>query len=48
MKKIIALGPGHSVRAKADSIKNNNEYEVLAFQRTFPHCLTVLGIEPDY
>ena len=48
MKKIIALGPGHSVRAKAESIKNNNEYEVLAFQRTFPHCLTVLGIEPDY
>ena len=48
MKKIIALGPGHSVRAKAQKIKKRKGYEVLAFQRTFPHCLTILGIEPDY
>ena len=48
MKRIIALGPGHSVRAKAQNIKNNKEYEILAFQRTFPHCVKVFGIEPDY
>ena len=48
MKKIIVLGPGHSVRAKAERIKTNKEYEILAFQRTFPHCLIKLGIEPDY
>ena len=49
MSKFIVLGPGHSVRSMATRIKDNSEkYNILAFQRTFPHCLTVLGIEPDY
>ena len=49
IKKLIVLGPGHSVSAQADLIREKrSEYEILAFQRTYPHCETKLGIEPDY
>lgn len=49
MNKLIVLGPGHSVKSQADKIKQKrHQYKVLAFQRTYPHCKTLLDIEPDY
>ncbi len=47
--KLLVLGPGHSVTAQADLIREKRvEYKILAFQRTYPHCKTLLDIEPDY
>jgi len=48
-KALIVLGPGHSVNTRAPDIqKKRNNYEVLAFQRTYPNCKERFGIEPDY
>jgi len=49
INKLLVLGPGHSVTAQIDLIKEKrDEYKILAFQRTYPHCKTLLDIEPDY
>ena len=49
VNKIIALGPGHSVTGQAQKIRDSRkEYKILAFQRTYPHCKEILGIQPDY
>ena len=49
IKKLIVLGPGHSVSAQAELIREKrSEYKILAFQRTYPHCETRLNIEPDF
>tara|TARA_Y100000289_G_scaffold65972_1_gene80890 strand:+ start:274 stop:1086 length:813 start_codon:yes stop_codon:yes gene_type:complete len=49
MKKLLVLGPGHSLKTMSSDIKERQEnYSVLAFQRTFPHCMQMFDIEPDY
>ena len=48
-EKNYSTRPGPLSQSKsAEHKKNNKEYEILAFQRTFPHCVKVFGIEPDY
>jgi hypothetical protein len=48
IKKLLVIGPGHSVSAQVDLIKEKrSEYKVLAFQGAYPHCETMYGIVPD-
>lgn len=48
-EKVIVIGTGHSVNAKAERIlEKRGEYDVLAFQGSFPHCEIKFGITPDY
>lgn len=44
MNKIVALGPGKS----SLDFKNDESYDVLAFQSTFPHCIEHIGVFPKY
>ena len=49
IEKLLVLGPGHSVIAQQELIREKrDEYKILAFQATYPHCKTMLNIEPDY
>ena len=49
IEKLLVIGPGHSVNAQAELIKEKrNDYKILAFQRTYPHCKILLDIEPDF
>lgn len=49
IEKLLVIGPGHSVNSQAEIIRSKrNEYKILAFQRSYPHCELLLDIEPDF